>query len=35
MTYDEFEWSLCNRVFTMAVFFPQEYCGIRTLIIQN
>ena len=35
MTYDDFEWNLCNRVFTMAVFFPQEYCGIRTLIIQN
>ena len=35
MSYAEFEWNLCNKVFTMAVFFPQEYCGIHTLVIQD
>ena len=35
MDYSNFEHNLCNRVFTMAVFFPQEYCGIHTLIIQD
>lgn len=35
MTYSDFEYILCNRVFTMAVLFPNEYCGIRHLIIQN
>ena len=35
MTYEEFEWNLCNRVFTMAVFFPNEYSGVHTLVIQD
>lgn len=35
MTYSEFEWNLCNRAFPMAVFFPNEYCGIHNLVIQN
>ena len=35
MSYSEFEWMLCNRVFTMAVFSPFEYSGITSLIIQD
>ena len=25
MNYSDFEWKLCNRVFTDAVFMPKEY----------
>lgn len=35
MNYSEFEWALCNRVFTMAVLSPFEYNGVHTLIIQD
>lgn len=35
MNYNEFEWNLCNRVYTMAVLFPNEYNGVRTLVIQD
>lgn len=35
MTYSDFDYILCNRVFTMAVLFPNEYCGVRHLVIQN
>lgn len=35
MTYSDFEYILCNHVFTMAVFFPEEYSGIHNLIIQD
>lgn len=35
MSYSDFEWILCNRIFTMSVLFPEEYNGIRHLIIQN
>ena len=29
MNYSDFEWNLCNRVFTDAVFMPEEYSGIK------
>ena len=35
MNYNDFEWTLCNRVFTMAVLFPSEYNNVHSLIIQN
>lgn len=35
MKYSDFEYILCNHVFTMSVLFPQEYSGIRHLIIQS
>lgn len=35
MNYSDFEWKLCNRVFTDAVFMPKEYSGVRHLIIQG
>lgn len=36
MTYSEFEWKLCNEVFTMAMFYPeQNEEGKRYLYIQN
>jgi hypothetical protein len=35
MTYSDFEYILCNYVFRMAVLFPEEYNGIRSLIIQD
>ena len=35
MNYDDFEYILCNYVFKMAVLFPEEYNGIRSLIIQD
>lgn len=35
MGYSDFEYILCNYVFDMAVLFPEEYNGIRSLIIQN
>ena len=35
MSYSDFEWKLCNRIFTDAVFMPQEYSGVKHLIIQG
>lgn len=35
MSYSDFEYILCNYVFGMAVLFPEEYNGIRSLIIQD
>lgn len=35
MTYNDFEYVLCNYVFGSAVLFPDEYNGIRHLIIQD
>ena len=35
MTYSEFEYKICNDLFPMAVLFPHEYCGVRSLIVQN
>ena len=35
MTYSDFEYILCNYVFGSAVLFPNEYNGIRHLIIQD
>lgn len=35
MTYSDFEYILCNYVFKMALLFPEEYNGIRSLIIQD
>jgi hypothetical protein len=35
MNYYDFEYILCNYVFDMAVLFPEEYNGIRNLIIQD
>lgn len=35
MSYSDFEYILCNYVFRMAVLFPEEYNGIRSLIIQD
>lgn len=35
MGYSDFEYILCNYVFGMAVLFPKEYNGIRSLIIQD
>lgn len=35
MSYSDFEYILCNYVFAMALLFPEEYNGIRTLIIQD
>ena len=35
MSYSDFEYILCNYVFSMAVLFPEEYKGIRSLIIQD
>lgn len=35
MAYSDFEYILCNYVFDMAVLFPNEYNGIRHLIIQD
>ena len=35
MNYSDFEYILCNNVFTSAVLFPEEYSGVHHLIIQN
>ena len=35
MSYSDFEYILCNHVFTSAVLFPEEYSGVHHLIIQN
>ena len=35
MTYSDFEYILCNYVFTMAVLFPNEYDGQYHLVIQD
>ena len=35
MTYSDFEYILCNYVFGGAVLFPNEYSGIRHLVIQD
>lgn len=35
MSYSDFEYILCNYVFGMALLFPEEYNGIRNLIIQD
>lgn len=35
MAYSDFEYILCNMAFPMAVLFPNEYSGIRHLIIQD
>ena len=35
MNYEEFEWTLCNRVFTMAVLNPFDYNGVHSLVIQD
>jgi hypothetical protein len=35
MNYSDFEYILCNYVFDMAILFPEEYNGIRSLIIQD
>lgn len=35
MTYSDFEYILCNYIFTQAVLFPEEYSGVHHLIIQN
>lgn len=35
MSYSDFEYILCNYVFRSAVLFPEEYDGVRHLIIQN
>ncbi len=35
MSYSDFEYILCNYVFGMAVLFPNEYNGIRHLVIQD
>lgn len=35
MNYSDFEWNLCNKVFTDAIFLPDEYSGVKHLIIQD
>lgn len=35
MAYSDFEYILCNCIFPMSVLFPEEYNGMRHLIIQN
>ena len=35
MDYKEFEWTLCNRVFSMALLSPIEYNHVHSLIIQD
>ena len=35
MSYSDFEYILCNYVFSMAVLFPNEYNGSRHLVIQD
>lgn len=35
MSYSDFEYILCNYVFSMALLFPEEYNGVRSLIIQD
>ena len=35
MSYSDFEYILCNYIFSSAVLFPNEYCGVRHLIIQD
>lgn len=35
MNYSDFEWKLVNKVFVEAVFMPNEYRGVRHLIIQG
>ena len=35
MTYSDFEYILCNYIFKQAVLFPEEYSGVRHLIIQD
>lgn len=35
MTYTDFEYILCNYVFTDSVLFPNEYSGVHHLIIQG
>ncbi len=34
MTYSDFEYIICNYVFYDAVLFPNEYNGVRHLIVQ-
>lgn len=35
MSYSDFEYILCNYIFTDAVLFPNEYSGVHHLIIQG
>lgn len=35
MNYSDFEYILCNSIFTSAVLFPNEYNGVRHLVIQD
>jgi hypothetical protein len=35
MSYNDFEYVLCNHVFRMALLSPGEYAGVRHLIIHN
>ena len=35
MAYSDFEYILCNYVFGSAVLFPNDYNGIRHLVIQD
>lgn len=35
MDYSAFEYILTNYIFSSAVLFPEEYSGVRHLIIQN
>lgn len=35
MSYSDFEYILCNYIFSSAVLFPNEYCGVRHLVIQD
>lgn len=35
MSYSDFEYILCNYIFPSAVLFPNEYSGVRHLVIQN
>jgi len=35
ISYSDFEYILCNSIFRMAVLYPEEYSGVRHLIIQD
>ncbi len=35
MRYSDFEYILCNNIFTDSVLFPNEYSGVHHLIIQG
>lgn len=35
MSYSDFEYILCNYIFKMALLFPEEYNGVRSLIIHD